>query len=49
MNTRSSGPGERLVLEPYTKEVYDETLRWLAAGGIFDGTATGPGTYETPS
>ncbi len=46
MDTRSWGPGERLVFEPYTKEVYDETFRWIAARGIFDGTAMGSDIYE---
>jgi hypothetical protein len=27
MDTRRWGSGERLVFEPYTKEVYDETFR----------------------
>jgi hypothetical protein len=46
MDTRSWGPGERLVFEPYTREVYDETFRWIAARGIFDGTTMGPGIYD---
>ena len=35
MDTRRWGPGERLVFEPYTQEVFEETLRWIAARGIF--------------
>jgi hypothetical protein len=46
MDTRRWGPGERLVFEPYTKEVYDETFRWIADHGIFADTGMGSGTYE---
>ena len=43
MDTRRWGPGERLVFEPYTEEVFDETFKWIADRGIFaDGNwATG--------
>jgi hypothetical protein len=46
MDTRRWGPGERLVFEPYTKEVYDETFKWIADHGIFADTGMGTGTYE---
>ncbi len=46
MDTRRWGPGERLVFEPYTKEVYDETFKWIADHGIFADTGMGSGTYE---
>ncbi len=39
MDTRRWGPGERLVFEPYTREVFDETVRWVAERGIFEGGA----------
>jgi len=29
MDTRLFGPGERIVFQPYTKEMYDETQRWV--------------------
>lgn len=45
MDTRRWGPGERLVFEPYTKAVYDETFKWIADHGIFE-TSMGPGLYE---
>lgn len=45
MDTRRWGPGERIVFEPYTKEVFEESQRWIAERGIFpDGT--GDGGYE---
>jgi hypothetical protein len=46
MDPRSWGPGERLVFEPYTKEVFDETLRWIAEHRIFADAEVGPGKYE---
>ena len=46
MDTRSWGPGERIVFEPYTKEVFDETFRWIADHGIFADSGMGSGRYE---
>jgi ABC-type nitrate/sulfonate/bicarbonate transport system substrate-binding protein len=46
MDTRRWGPGERLVFEPYTKEVYEESFEWIAAHGIFPDGKMGSGTYE---
>ena len=46
MDTRRWGPGERLVFEPYTKEVYDETFKWIADHGIFADSGMGSGRYE---
>jgi len=45
MDTRRWGPGERLVFEPYTKEVYEETFRWIADHGIFADSGMGSGNY----
>ena len=46
MDTRRWGPGERIVFEPYTKEVYEETFRWIADHGIFADSGMGAGRYE---
>ena len=46
MDTRRWGPGERLVFEPYTKAVYEETFKWIADHGIFADTGMGSGKYE---
>lgn len=35
MDTRRWGPGERIVFEPYTKEVYEESFEWIAQRHIF--------------
>ena len=45
MDTRRWGPGERLVFEPYSKEVFDETFRWIEQHHIFD-QGLGCGEYE---
>jgi ABC-type nitrate/sulfonate/bicarbonate transport system substrate-binding protein len=46
MDTRRWGPGERLVFEPYTKEVYETAFEWIAAHGIFPEGGMGSGNYE---
>jgi ABC-type nitrate/sulfonate/bicarbonate transport system substrate-binding protein len=46
MDTRRWGPGERIVFEPYTKEVFDETVRWVAEHEIFADGAMGACQYE---
>jgi len=35
MDTRLFGPGERLVFEPYTEEMYLNTQKWILERGIF--------------
>jgi ABC-type nitrate/sulfonate/bicarbonate transport system substrate-binding protein len=35
MDVRRWGPGERIVFEPYSREAFDETFRWIADHGIF--------------
>jgi hypothetical protein len=46
MDTRRWGPGERIVFEPYTREVFDETFRWIADHGIFAESDMGSREYE---
>lgn len=46
MDTRRWGPGERLVFEPYTREVFDATFRWIAEHGIFAEGKLGAGRYD---
>jgi hypothetical protein len=46
MDTRRWGPGERLVFEPYTKEVYEESFEWIADHRIFPEGTMGAGRYE---
>jgi ABC-type nitrate/sulfonate/bicarbonate transport system substrate-binding protein len=46
MDTRRWGPGERLVFEPYTADVYEESRDWIASHGIFPDGNLGAGRYE---
>ena len=46
MDTRRWGPGERLVFEPYTREVYEEARDWIASHGIFPDGNLGAERYE---
>jgi ABC-type nitrate/sulfonate/bicarbonate transport system substrate-binding protein len=46
MDTRRWGPGERLVFEPYTKEVYEESFEWIAKHHIFADGGMGTGRYD---
>jgi ABC-type nitrate/sulfonate/bicarbonate transport system substrate-binding protein len=46
MDTRRWGPGERIVFEPYTKEVFEESFRWIKERGIFPDGTMGAGKYE---
>ncbi|HEY0988734.1 MAG TPA: ABC transporter substrate-binding protein [Kofleriaceae bacterium] len=46
MDTRRWGPGERLVFEPYSKEVFEASFAWIAEREIFEPGAMGSGSYE---
>lgn len=46
MDTRRWGPGERIVFEPYTKEVFEESFDWISRHGIFPEGKMGAGIYE---
>ena len=46
IDTRRWGPGERIVFEPYTKEVFEESFKWIAERKIFEEGAMGTGRYE---
>ena len=46
MDTRRWGPGERIVFEPYTKDVFEESFEWIAQHGIFPDGQMGAGNYE---
>jgi len=46
MDPRRWGPGERLVFEPYTQAMYEETFGWIAAHDIFVDGGMGSGRYE---
>jgi hypothetical protein len=46
MDTRAWGPGERIVFEPYTPEVFEDTRRWIADHGIFPTDGMGTEKFE---
>jgi len=36
IDTRLFGPGERLVFEPYSEEIFDSSRKWIYERGIFE-------------
>ena len=46
MDTRRWGPGERIVFEPYSKEVFEESFEWIAEHNIFAEGGMGTGEYD---
>ena len=46
MDPRRWGPGERIVFEPYTQEVFEETFRWIGDHGLFADRGMGSCQYE---
>jgi hypothetical protein len=46
MDTRRWGPGERIVFEPYTKEVFEDMFKWVSEHGMFADSGMGDGRYE---
>ena len=46
MDTRRWGPGERIVFEPYSKSVYEDSFQWIRERNIFEGKDMGDGRYE---
>jgi NitT/TauT family transport system substrate-binding protein len=41
------GPGERLVFEPYTREIFERTHRWIEQEKLFPEGQAGTGDYES--
>jgi ABC-type nitrate/sulfonate/bicarbonate transport system substrate-binding protein len=46
MDTRRWGPGERIVFEPYTREVFSQSFDWIARHEIFEAGSMGSGDYD---
>jgi len=46
VDTRRWGPGERIVFEPYTKQVFEESFEWIAKHKIFPEGGMGDRRYE---
>ena len=47
VDVRAFGPGERIVFEPYTREVYEQTHRWMKKLDLFPTGQTAPADYRT--
>ena len=45
VDVRRMGPGERLVFEPYTREVFERTHRWMEELDLFSEESRGRGGY----
>jgi len=46
IDTRRWGPGERIVFEPYTREVFEQSFKWIAEREIFAPGTMGAGRFE---
>lgn len=46
-DVRAFGPGERLVFEPYTRETYERTHRWMAQHQLFGQEQAGQVSFES--
>ena len=46
IDTRRWGPGERIVFEQYTRDVFEQSFKWIAEREIFDPAKMGAGKYE---
>jgi hypothetical protein len=40
------GPGERLVFEPYTREMFERTYRWMEESKLFPAGKSDKADYE---
>lgn len=47
VDVRAFGPGERLVFEPYTQEVYEQTHRWMQKLELFPEGQAAEADYRT--
>jgi NitT/TauT family transport system substrate-binding protein len=46
IDVRRFGPGERVVFEPYTREMFERTHRWMESWELFDSTVAARPSYE---
>ena len=47
VDVRRFGPGERVVVEPYTREMFKRTHQWMESWELFDPGAATRAEYET--
>jgi NitT/TauT family transport system substrate-binding protein len=46
IDVRRFGPGERIVFEPYTRDMYERTHRWMESWQLFEPLAAGRPEYD---
>jgi NitT/TauT family transport system substrate-binding protein len=46
VDVRRFGPGERIVFEPYTRDMFERTHRWLEAWELFDSAGAARPDYD---
>ena len=46
MDPKRWGPGERIVFEPYSRELYQQSFDWIERHGIFGEGRMGTGNYD---
>jgi NitT/TauT family transport system substrate-binding protein len=46
IDVRRFGPGERMVFEPYTREMFERTHRWMHSWQLFDSSIAARPRYE---
>jgi NitT/TauT family transport system substrate-binding protein len=46
IDVRRFGPGERIVFEPYTREMFEGTHRWMESWQLFDSNSAARPLYE---
>lgn len=46
VDVRRFGPGERIVFEPYTREMFERTHRWMESWELFDAKTAARPDYE---
>src|SRR5262249_41615061 len=46
VDVRRFGPGERIVFEPYTRELYERTQRWMQTWDLFDASLAVQSGFE---
>ena len=47
VDVRAFGPGERLVFEPYTRDMYEKTHRWMERHSLFGDDQAGAARFES--
>ena len=47
VDIQAFGPGERMVFEPYTREIFERTRKWIESWNLFPPDQAGTAGYET--